>query len=195
MFNIMYDYINHNYWIKKYMFGDIDMSKSGQKNEENKRQHLQMIQDVISRMASNSFIVKGWAITAFGAMFAFYLQNKNYYILILVLILAIMFWWHDAYYLWLERRYRDLYNNCQANELCDFSLKFNANSKEKVHHVLLRPILFWTYGIISIGTIFLLFIFFDSNFFNFSFDCWQIFIPTIISIVLLAAYFYQNKKG
>ena len=32
-------------------------------NNDNKIKHLEMVQDVIKRMASNSFILKGWAVT------------------------------------------------------------------------------------------------------------------------------------
>ena len=30
---------------------------------ENKRAHLEMIQAVITRMAGNSFLIKGWSVT------------------------------------------------------------------------------------------------------------------------------------
>jgi len=30
---------------------------------ENKIKHLEMLQNVIARMASNSFIIKGWSVT------------------------------------------------------------------------------------------------------------------------------------
>ena len=37
---------------------------------EKKMQHLQMIQDVITRMANNSFMLKGWAVTLIAGIFA-----------------------------------------------------------------------------------------------------------------------------
>ena len=32
-------------------------------NDENKRKHLEFIQQVITRMNANSFLIKGWAVT------------------------------------------------------------------------------------------------------------------------------------
>ena len=39
-------------------------------NTENKIRHLEMIQGVINRMASNSFMLKGWAVTLVAGIFA-----------------------------------------------------------------------------------------------------------------------------
>jgi len=36
---------------------------------ENKIKHLEMIQGVINRMASNSFALKGWAVTLVSGIF------------------------------------------------------------------------------------------------------------------------------
>jgi hypothetical protein len=38
--------------------------------EEKKLKHLEFIQGVISRMASNLFLLKGWTITLIAALFA-----------------------------------------------------------------------------------------------------------------------------
>lgn len=37
---------------------------------ENKLKHLEMIQGIINRMASNSFALKGWAVTLVAGIFA-----------------------------------------------------------------------------------------------------------------------------
>ena len=37
---------------------------------DNKINHLEMIQGVINRMASNSFMLKGWAVTLAAGIFA-----------------------------------------------------------------------------------------------------------------------------
>ena len=43
-----------------------------EKKIEARIEHLKMIQTNISRMASNSFIVKGWSVTSIGAIYAFW---------------------------------------------------------------------------------------------------------------------------
>ena len=37
---------------------------------ENKLKHLELIQGIINRMASNSFALKGWAVTLVAGIFA-----------------------------------------------------------------------------------------------------------------------------
>jgi hypothetical protein len=67
---------------------------------------LNLIQDVIKRLASNSFLVKGWAITLIVATLL--LKGSKIQILI-AFIPLIAFWILDAYYLRQERLYRKLY--------------------------------------------------------------------------------------
>ena len=72
---------------------------------------LQMIQAIITRLAGNSGALKGFAVTVVTALLgvsinthqASYAWLGTYPIVVLGLL--------DAYYLALERRYRDLYNN------------------------------------------------------------------------------------
>jgi len=49
----------------------------------NKIKHLEFIQTIINRMAANSFLIKGWAITLVAALFALSSKdtNKNYIII------------------------------------------------------------------------------------------------------------------
>ena len=62
-----------------------------------KIEHLRMIQNVISRMASNSFIIKGWAITTFSALYAFAYLNHKSIVLIFGVLFICIFWYHDAF--------------------------------------------------------------------------------------------------
>ena len=44
---------------------------------ENKVAHLEMIQVIITRMASNSFLINGWSVTLVAALFALAAANTN----------------------------------------------------------------------------------------------------------------------
>ena len=44
---------------------------------ENKQFHLQMIQTIISRMAGNSFFIKGWSVTLASAIFVLSAAHAN----------------------------------------------------------------------------------------------------------------------
>ena len=37
---------------------------------ENKRKHLELVQGIINRMSSNSFMLKGWAVSLVAGIFA-----------------------------------------------------------------------------------------------------------------------------
>lgn len=81
---------------------------------EDKRKHLEFIQNVITRMNSNSFLIKGWAITLTSALFALAAKDSNNQYVIITYLSVPIFWGLDGYYLSLERRYRDLYKKITA---------------------------------------------------------------------------------
>jgi hypothetical protein len=74
-----------------------------------KLKHLEFIQGVISRMAQSSFLFKGWAITIAAGLSAFAATNTKHALLGIALVSTVMFWGLDGYYLWLERRFIELY--------------------------------------------------------------------------------------
>jgi len=80
-------------------------------HEEFKRQHLEFVQNVITRMASNSFQIKGFTIVMATLLAGLWGESKNILFLYLVIPATIMCAFVDAYYLQLERKYRKLYSN------------------------------------------------------------------------------------
>ena len=77
---------------------------------DDKRKHLEFIQDVINRLSSNTFLFKGWSITIIVAVFTAIVTTQNYNLVWLNLGAVLIFWLIDAYYLMLEQAYRKLYN-------------------------------------------------------------------------------------
>ena len=90
-----------------------------------------MIQAIITRMAQNSFTIKGWALTLVVAMFAFVPKTACLFVPI-VIVPIIIFAFLDAYYLQLERRYRKLYDivRNKEGEKIDFELKITDECKD-----------------------------------------------------------------
>ena len=78
---------------------------------EEKLKHLEFIQNVITRMNTNSFQLKEWAIVIISAILALYASTKNPCFIIIGLFPAFIFWALDAYYLMQERKFRGLYND------------------------------------------------------------------------------------
>lgn len=126
---------------------------------EKKHKHLEMIQGVITRMASNSFIIKGWSITAIGAIYAYWIAKDEYMMLVLALGITVLFWIHDAYYLHLERGFRNLYDKVRNMDESEIDYAMIPTFTEKLYCTANRPILIGSYGIITLITIIMLFIF------------------------------------
>lgn len=59
---------------------------------ENKYKHMDYIQSVISRMASNSFYLKGWNITIIAVIVALSFKESDWRIYACALVLNGVFW-------------------------------------------------------------------------------------------------------
>ena len=98
------------------------------------RQHLLFIQGVITRMNSNSFSMKGWMVAIVCALFAVYASNSTaddaYLYIIAALVADILFCFLDAYYLKMEKEYRNLYDRVSMHpEETDFKMRIDKNDK------------------------------------------------------------------
>ena len=97
---------------------------------ENYRKHLEIIQGVISRMASNSFSLKGWAVTLVAGIFVLAGKDTDKMYFLVAYLPILVFWGLDSYYLLQERLYRALYDKVRQlpEDEIDFSMK--ASPKE-----------------------------------------------------------------
>lgn len=101
---------------------------------ENKRKHLEFIQNIITRMAGNLFFLRGWTITLIAALLALFARGNNAnYIIYFLIVLTLVFWILDGYFLSQERLYRDLYNYVRKlkEEEIDFSMDTSEYKKFK----------------------------------------------------------------
>lgn len=94
--------------------------------------HLEFIQGVISRLATDSFVAKGWALTVSGALYGFAVNHLNPWIALVGLMPALAFWWLDAYFLRQERLYRHLYDDARipGSSVELFSMDVRSYSKD-----------------------------------------------------------------
>jgi len=72
--------------------------------------HLELIQAVVTRLAGNSFSIKGWTITLVAALMALSAKDANPRYAAIAALPVIFFWGLDAYYLRQERLFRRLYD-------------------------------------------------------------------------------------
>lgn len=94
---------------------------------DDRRQHLAFIQDVITRMNSNSFSLKGLMITIIAALGALTVNDENKSTAVvylgIALLLVLIFWFLDAYYLKKERQYRLLYEDAVKDKAELYKMK------------------------------------------------------------------------
>jgi hypothetical protein len=83
-------------------------------NDENFREYLNLIQNIITRLAQNSFRIKTWYPAIFSAVIIVSFAYPDYFIKAIIhsmlIIILIAFWYLDSYYLKQERLFRQLYN-------------------------------------------------------------------------------------
>ncbi len=118
-------------------------------NAEDKRKHLEFIQAVINRMASNSFLFKGWSITIIAGIAAFAAKDSNSALIMVPIVSTLLFWSIDAYYLMLERSFRNLYEGIASSPVTtiNYSMKPNGISfKAWLKTFFGRPMLILFYG-------------------------------------------------
>ena len=100
----------------------------------NKLKHLEFIQIVINRMASNLFFLRGWTITLIAALLVLFVKDANSnYIIYFLLVLVLVFWILDGYFLSQERLFRALYNHVRKldEKEIDFSMNTNKYKRDK----------------------------------------------------------------
>lgn len=79
--------------------------------------YLSMIQNVITRMANNAFLIKGWSISLTTAMLAVAGGTKNEIFCIISFIPVMLFWWLDAFFYYQEKKYRDIYDYAKSTSM------------------------------------------------------------------------------
>lgn len=98
---------------------------------EAKLKHLEFVQDVIARLAANSFKVKSWTVVLSSAMLALLAREGRLDIGFVALLPILAFWGLDGYFLWKERRFRTLYNHVRRQ--CDLDVDFSMNVDAAIH--------------------------------------------------------------
>lgn len=85
------------------------------------------MQNVITRMNSNSFLIKGWTITLVSALFALAAKDANVNYVLVSYISLPAFWVLDGFYISQERQYRDLYKEVAAKTETDINFSMDAS--------------------------------------------------------------------
>ena len=132
--------------------------------KENRVKHLELIHNVIDRLSHKSFLVKSWSITAITALMAFGIDKEDYRIFIIGLPVSLIFWYLDSHYLWLEKKFRELYDAVIKKEVKSMSMDI-SDYKSKINPwaIAFRPTI------------------------------WPIYLTEIILVTVCISYFTFNK--
>ncbi len=83
---------------------------SNDQDREDRRKHLDLASNVVSRMAAASAMAKGWSVTLAGAAFGVALVRDSWPLIGLGIVVLVAFGFLDARYLNNERRARGVYD-------------------------------------------------------------------------------------
>ena len=118
---------------------------------DEKFRHLQFIQGVINRLASNSFQMKGWSVVLVAAILVLLAREGRLDAAPIALVPVLIFWFLDGYFLRQERLFRALYDHVRVLEegKIDFSMDIKSlkigYNRTWLGATLSRT-LFWFYG-------------------------------------------------
>lgn len=99
--------------------------------DNHKLKHLEFIQNIIIRMNSNSFLIKGWSITLISALFALAAKDANINYVLITYVVIPVFWLLDGFFIATERQYRDLYKSVAKKEEAEIDFNLDATSYNK----------------------------------------------------------------
>jgi hypothetical protein len=83
---------------------------------EDRRKHLDYLQSVVSRLAGNSFSIKGWAVALVAILGGFAAKDSDPRFVFGLWLPVFCFWGLDAFYLRQERLFRRLYDAAVKEE-------------------------------------------------------------------------------
>ena len=95
---------------------------------EAKLKHLEFIQGIVNRLATDSFRLKGWTVVLVSALVVLLARTGRIETAHVAVVPIAAFWGLDGYFLWKERLFRDLYDHVRQLEESDidFSMDIHA---------------------------------------------------------------------
>lgn len=124
---------------------------------ESKLKHLELIQGVINRLASDSFRMKGWTIVLVAALLVLLARQDALDAAYIAIVPILAFWGLDGYFLWKERLFRAHYDHVRglAAGHIDFGMDtrpYGGNFRHRWVGAVLSRTLFFFY-VTLIGTV------------------------------------------
>ncbi|MDR0872694.1 MAG: hypothetical protein LBN27_04395 [Prevotellaceae bacterium] len=119
---------------------------------------IDLIQNVINRMANNSFLLKGWLVSLIVVVLALtketIVATELSYFALILLLPVIVFWYLDAFFLHKEKCYRKLYEwvieNREKTKDFSYSLDYTrfAKNVNSIFCIMFSKTLYPFYGLV-----------------------------------------------
>jgi hypothetical protein len=107
---------------------------------------LQMIQGVINRLATNSGAIKGFAVPVVTALLGVGVDKQSDGFVWLAVYPVVVFGFLDAFYLALEKKYRDLYKKATTDPDTEWSMAAGQASRTDILKACGSPSVWAFYG-------------------------------------------------
>ncbi|MDD9974955.1 MAG: hypothetical protein OXU27_13160 [Candidatus Poribacteria bacterium] len=91
-----------------------------------KLKHLELIENVINRLAKNSFFLKGWTVIFVTALLGFAAKESEPFYVLLAAIPTLFFWGLDGFYLRQEQLFRRLYDAVRETDEDDIDFSMDT---------------------------------------------------------------------
>lgn len=123
------------------------------------RKHLEFLQNIITRMNTNSFQIKGMAVTIVSAFLALYASTQKVMFIFISVIPTILFWFLDSYYLQQERKFRGIYKDVaglnETNPVRPYEMPIQnyKGNGYSYGEVLWSPTIAWLYVVLIVVVI------------------------------------------
>jgi hypothetical protein len=94
---------------------------------DSRTSYLQIVQGVINRLATNSFLLKSWSVTLVSAIVALGVKDSQESFILLAYFPALAFWFLDGYFLSREKKYRDLYERACKSDATEINFSLDTS--------------------------------------------------------------------
>lgn len=112
------------------MTNEVGEEGEGPPDQADHHKHMDYVQAVITRLANNSFLMKGWALTVAIAVLGYATANLDWRVALLGLLPPVCFWYLDSYFLHRERLFRLLFADVRVGNLGDFSMDYKGYDRK-----------------------------------------------------------------
>ena len=90
--------------------------------------HLEFIQGVVNRLATDSFRLKGWAVVLVAALLALLVREGRLDFAAVTVAPILVFWGLDGYFVWQERLFRALYDHVRVLKDTDIDFSMDVST-------------------------------------------------------------------